>query len=124
MDPIRSLSRRSSQSEGGSIGVYSRLFSSLWLRLCRVVFFCGYSLSVLMKIVVFGLWHLGCVTAACAAKVESVIGVDFDTAVVTQFRNGKPPLFEPGLAELINEGVQSGRLAFFDNSDIACRDAD
>ena len=77
-----------------------------------------------MKIVVLGLWHLGCVTAACAAKVESVIGVDFDTAVVTQFRNGKPPLFEPGLAELINEGVQSGSLAFSDNSDIACRDAD
>jgi UDPglucose 6-dehydrogenase len=77
-----------------------------------------------MKIVVLGLWHLGCVTAACAAKVESVIGVDFDTAVVTQFRNGKPPLFEPGLAELINEGVQSGSLAFSDDSDIACRDAD
>jgi UDPglucose 6-dehydrogenase len=73
---------------------------------------------------VLGLWHLGCVTAACAAKVESVIGVDFDTAVVTQFRNGKPPLFEPGLAELINEGVQSGSLAFSDDSDIACRDAD
>jgi len=77
-----------------------------------------------MKIVVLGLWHLGCVTAACAAKVESVIGVDFDTAVVTQLRNGKPPLFEPGLSELIKEGVQSGRLEFSDDPAIACRDAD
>jgi UDPglucose 6-dehydrogenase len=77
-----------------------------------------------MKIVVLGLWHLGCVTAACAAKFESVIGVDFDPVVVTQLRNGKPPLFEPGLAELINEEVQSGSLAFSDDSAIACRDAD
>jgi hypothetical protein len=82
MDPIRSLSRRSSQSEGGSIGVYSRLFSSLWLRLCRVVFFCDYSLSVLMRIVVLGLWHLGCVTAACAAKFESVVALDLVRTVV------------------------------------------
>jgi UDPglucose 6-dehydrogenase len=88
------------------------------------VFFCGYSVSVIMKIVVLGLWHLGCVTAACAAKVESVIGVDFDTAVVTQLRNGKPPLFEPGLSELIKERVQSGRLEFSDDPAIACRDAD
>jgi UDP-glucose 6-dehydrogenase len=35
-----------------------------------------------MKIVVLGLWHLGCVTAACAAKFKSVIGLDFDPVVV------------------------------------------
>jgi len=29
-----------------------------------------------MKIVVLGLWHLGCVTRGLCAKVESVIGVD------------------------------------------------
>jgi len=77
-----------------------------------------------MKIVVLGLWHLGCVTAACAAKFESVVGLDFDPGVVAQLRKGKPPLFEPGLAELINEEVQSGSLAFSDDSAIACRDAD
>ncbi len=77
-----------------------------------------------MNVVVLGLWHLGCVTAACAAKFESVIGLDFGPGVVAQLRKGKPPLFEPGLAELINEGVQSGSLAFSDDSAIACRDAD
>jgi UDPglucose 6-dehydrogenase len=88
------------------------------------VFFCSYFVFSIMKIVVLGLWHLGCVTAACAAKFESVVGLDFDPEVVAQLRKGNPPLFEPGLAELINEGVQSGSLAFSDDSAIACRDAD
>jgi UDPglucose 6-dehydrogenase len=84
----------------------------------------GCSLSLFMKIVVLGLWHLGCVTAACAAKFESVIGLDLDPSVVVQLRNGKPPLFEPGLKELINEGLQSGRLTFSDDPVSACREAD
>jgi len=66
-----------------------------------------------MKIVVLGLWHLGCVIAARTAKFESVVGLDFDPGVVAQLRKRKPPLFEPGLAEPINEGVQSGGLGIF-----------
>jgi UDPglucose 6-dehydrogenase len=77
-----------------------------------------------MNIVVLGLWHLGCVTAACAAKFESVIGLDFDPGVVGRLRNAKPPLFEPGLAELITEGLESKRLAFSEDPSIACRGAD
>jgi UDPglucose 6-dehydrogenase len=77
-----------------------------------------------MKIVVLGLWHLGCVTAACAAKFESVIGLDFDSAVVTRLRKGVPPLFEPGLAELIKERIQSKQLNFSDDPAVACRQAD
>src|SRR5260221_3087317 len=77
-----------------------------------------------MRIVVLGLWHLGCVTAACAAKFESVVGLDFDTAVVGQLQNGIPPLFEPGLAGLINEGLESKRLGFSDDPALACPDAD
>jgi UDPglucose 6-dehydrogenase len=77
-----------------------------------------------MNIVVLGLWHLGCVTAACAAKFESVIGLDFDPAVVAQLRKGKPPLFEPGLAELIDEGIQKKQLSFSEDPAFACQQAD
>src|SRR5438105_8855483 len=77
-----------------------------------------------MNIVVLGLWHLGCVTAACTAKFESVVGLDFDPGVVSQLRKGKPPLFEPGLTELIKEGLQSKRLTFSEDPLIACRNAD
>jgi UDPglucose 6-dehydrogenase len=77
-----------------------------------------------MNIVVLGLWHLGCVTAACAAKFESVIGLDFDPTVVAQLRKGEPPLFEPGLAELINEGLQKKKLSFSEDPASACQHAD
>jgi UDPglucose 6-dehydrogenase len=80
--------------------------------------------SRFMKIVVLGLWHLGCVTAACAAKFEPVIGLDFDPAVVRDLQNGTPPLFESGLAELINERIQSEHLAFSYDPAFACREAD
>jgi UDPglucose 6-dehydrogenase len=77
-----------------------------------------------MKIVVLGLWHLGCVTAASAAKYESVVGVDFDPVAVAQLQSGNPPLFEPGLADLVKEGLQSKRLTFSVDPASACRDAD
>jgi UDPglucose 6-dehydrogenase len=77
-----------------------------------------------MKIVVLGLWHLGCITAASAARFESVVGLDFDPAVIAELQDGKPPLFEPGLAELIAEGIQSKRLSFSSDPAQACQNAD
>jgi len=65
-----------------------------------------------MKVVVLGLWHLGCVTAACCAKFVNVVGLDFDQQTVVQLKEGKPPIFEPGLTDLIQEGLTSRRLAF------------
>lgn len=66
-----------------------------------------------MQITVYGLWHLGCVTAACLASAGNrVIGLDLDEPVVADLKSGKPPLFEPGLEELIKENMQAGRLSF------------
>ena len=51
---------------------------------------------------VVGLWHLGCVTAACLAEAgNDVLGVDPDAAVVEELVKGRPPVSEPGLAELM-----------------------
>ena len=42
-----------------------------------------------MNVTVFGLWHLGCVTAACTASAGNrVIGLDFDQQVVADLRAG------------------------------------
>ncbi|MFH1173779.1 MAG: nucleotide sugar dehydrogenase [archaeon] len=61
-----------------------------------------------MNVCVFGLWHLGCVTAACLADSGcTVIGLDFDEKTITNLKNGKPPLFEPGLEELIKKNLNS-----------------
>jgi UDPglucose 6-dehydrogenase len=53
---------------------------------------------------VIGLWHLGSVTAACIAQAGyHVVGVDPDPAVIEELSQGRPPVSEPGLAELIGE---------------------
>lgn len=66
-----------------------------------------------MKVCVLGLWHLGTVTAACLASGgHQVIGLDYDETVIANLKNGKPPLFEPGLDDLVKKGLASGTLDF------------
>lgn len=77
-----------------------------------------------MKIVVQGLWHLGCVTAACCAKHFEVVGLDFDAANVAKLNQGQAPLFEPGLNELIAAGIATKKLSFTTDAKIACAKAD
>jgi UDPglucose 6-dehydrogenase len=77
-----------------------------------------------MNITVLGLWHLGCVTAACCAKHFDVIGLDFTEVTVANLREGKAPLFEPGLDDLIQAGAAAQRLRFTSDPAEACRTAD
>lgn len=60
---------------------------------------------------VVGLWHLGSVTAACLAEAGyDVLGVDPDAAVVEELLQGRPPVSEPGLGELLCS--EAARLRF------------
>ncbi|OFX74485.1 MAG: hypothetical protein A2X12_02175 [Bacteroidetes bacterium GWE2_29_8] len=69
-----------------------------------------------MKVGVFGLWHLGCVTAACLSSVgHDVIGYDPSIENIIKLQSGEPPLFEPGLAELIAQGIKNNKLKFSSN---------
>ncbi|HEY3056473.1 MAG TPA: nucleotide sugar dehydrogenase [Thermoanaerobaculia bacterium] len=66
-----------------------------------------------MKVCVFGLWHLGTVTAACAASIgHEVTGLDFDETTIERLNRSEPPLYEPGLAELVRKGLDAGTLRF------------
>jgi UDPglucose 6-dehydrogenase len=66
-----------------------------------------------MRITVYGLWHLGSVTAGCLARAGHLVrGLDPDGEVVSGLLAGRPPVHEPGLAELISAGLASGRLSF------------
>src|SRR4051794_13400925 len=66
-----------------------------------------------MRVCVYGLWHLGCVTAACLSRAgHAVVGLDPDAETVTRLQQGQPPIFEPGLAELIVAEQSTGRLRF------------
>ena len=77
-----------------------------------------------MNIAVLGLWHLGCVPAACCSRHFQVVGLDFDAAVVAGLRQGKAPLFEPGLNELLAAGISSGHFRFTSDAKEACASAD
>lgn len=67
-----------------------------------------------MKICVQGLWHLGSVTAACLASVgHEVSGLDSDLATISNLSAGKAPLFEPGLDDLLAEGLANSKLSFY-----------
>ena len=78
-----------------------------------------------MKVAVVGLWHLGTVTAACLASAgHEVVGLDSDPAVVAGLAAGQPPLFEPGLDDLVKAGLASGRLRFTHDAAAAVGHAD
>src|SRR3989338_6984545 len=73
---------------------------------------------------VVGIWHLGIVNAVgFAEKGYMVIGIDFDPAKAESLQQGAPPLFEPGLAELQRQHLDSGRLRFSSDAALA-READ
>jgi len=65
------------------------------------------------KVCVIGIWHLGSVTSGCLADLGySVMGVDQDSKKVEELNKGVPPLFEPGLPELLTDSIKAKRLSY------------
>lgn len=66
-----------------------------------------------MKIAVIGTGYVGLVTAACFADLgHEIIGVDIDEEKIRKLKEGISPIYEPGLEEVIERGLKSGRLSF------------
>jgi len=66
-----------------------------------------------MRIATVGLWHLGSVYATGLAELgHDVLALDPDPQRIADYRAGRPPVAEPGLAELIATMVDAGRLQF------------
>src|SRR3990167_529098 len=64
-----------------------------------------------MRVSLFGLGYVGCVTAACLAKCgHEVWGVDVSADKVGMINAGKSPIIEKGLAELIEESHANHRF--------------
>ncbi len=65
-----------------------------------------------MRISIFGLGYVGCVSAACFAKNgHAVVGVDIALAKREILSSGRSPVVEKDLDELIASGVRAGRLS-------------
>jgi len=71
-----------------------------------------------MNISVFGSGYVGLVCGACLAEVgNDVLCMDVDEAKIRMLKEGRVPIFEPGLADMVGHNLRTGRLRF--TTDIA-----
>lgn len=65
------------------------------------------------RVCVIGIWHLGAVISSCMADLGYVVvGADEDEKRIEDLNKGVPPLFEPGLAELLQKVLGLKRLSY------------
>lgn len=68
-----------------------------------------------MNILVVGAGYVGLVTAAClSSKDNRVVCVDTDPSKIARLEKGMIPIYEPGLKEVVDASIASGRLKFAD----------
>ena len=66
-----------------------------------------------VKIGVVGLWHLGCVLCTAWSKLgNAVVGFDFDSTLIYNLQQAKPPIFEPNLEESLRRSLNEKSLSF------------
>ena len=66
-----------------------------------------------MKLTIIGSGYVGLTTGACFAEVgHQVMCVDNDERKVKTLREGRIPIYEPGLATMVKKNVASNRLSF------------
>lgn len=77
------------------------------------------------QIAVFGTGYLGATHAVCMAELgHEVVGVDVDASKLAKLEGGEVPFYEPGLEELLQRNLQSGRLRFTSSYEEAASFAD
>ena len=78
-----------------------------------------------MRVSVFGLGYVGCVSAASfAGDGHEVIGVDVNAEKVAAINDGRSPIVEPGLDELLARCSSEGRLRATTDTAEAIRDSE
>ncbi len=78
-----------------------------------------------MRVSIFGLGYVGCVSAACLADSgHEVIGVDINAEKVSAINAGESPIVEPGLAALVKRSVAEGRLMATSDVELAVNESD
>ena len=78
-----------------------------------------------MKVSVFGLGYVGCVSGACLAELgHEVIGVDVNAAKVEMINRGQAPVIETGLQELVTKATRTGQFVATGDSDTAVAETD
>src|ERR1700712_180385 len=66
-----------------------------------------------MRLTVIGTGYLGATHAAAMVELgHDVLGIDVDQSKVDRLNAGEVPFYEPGLPELLQRGLATGRLRF------------
>tara|TARA_R110000868_G_scaffold183422_2_gene424715 strand:+ start:12552 stop:13874 length:1323 start_codon:yes stop_codon:yes gene_type:complete len=66
-----------------------------------------------MKVSVIGTGYVGLVSGTCFAEIgHNVTCIDIDPNKIATLKEGKSPIYEPGLSDLLARNIESGRLNF------------
>jgi len=77
-----------------------------------------------VNICVIGVGYVGLVTGACFAEFGiRVTCVDNDQKKINELKQGKIPIYEPGLEEIVAKNVKENRLSFSDNLEDAVKNS-
>jgi UDPglucose 6-dehydrogenase len=77
-----------------------------------------------VKVAVIGTGYVGLVTATCLAESgNDVVGIDKDERKIATLHEGKLPIYEPGLLELVQRNRREDRLNFTTDLAPAVRNA-
>jgi GDP-mannose 6-dehydrogenase len=69
-----------------------------------------------VKVALFGLGYVGAVTAAALARDgHVVVGVDVASQKIDAIRDGRSPVIEPGVDDILSAAVSDGRLSATDD---------
>ncbi len=75
-----------------------------------------------MKVTVIGLGYVGIITGTGLADMgHEVIGFDIDTDKIKKLQNGKSPIYEPGLDEMLERNIKNKRLQFTTSAESAVK---
>jgi UDPglucose 6-dehydrogenase len=78
-----------------------------------------------LKISVFGTGYVGLVTGVCfAEKGNQVICVDVDEKKVQMMKDGRSPIYEPGLDELLKANILKKQIEFTTDAKLAIENSD
>ncbi len=78
-----------------------------------------------MRLSMVGTGYVGLVTGVCLSNTgNEVVCLDLDEKKIATLRQGKSPIYEPGLDELLDRNIKAGRLSFSTDAHAAHTDAD
>ena len=78
-----------------------------------------------MKLCMIGAGYVGLVSGVCFSDLGNVVYcVDNDKRKIDQLNNGKVPIYEPGLEEILKKNFKQKRLIFTTNLDKAISNSD